>query len=115
MPTPTNSDPLQIDCHAVKARLDAHADQLLLDCRERAEYAVAHIEGARLLPMSGLAQRVSELNKYRTSEVVVYCHHGVRSLRVASWLRQQGFSCVRSMTGGIDAWSLTIDPAVPRY
>ena len=49
------------------------------------------------------------------ADVVVYCHHGVRSLNVANWLRQQGIPNVQSMDGGIDVWSLTVDPSVPRY
>jgi adenylyltransferase/sulfurtransferase len=107
--------PLEIDCQAVKTLLDEGADFLLLDCREPDEHAQARIEAAMLLPMGELAARVGELELYRQRRVVVQCHHGGRSLRVAHWLRQQGFEQAQSMAGGIDAWSQAIDPAVPRY
>lgn len=87
----------------------------LLDCRERDEYDYVHIAGALFIPMSELESRVTELNAYRDREFIVYCHHGVRSLRVASWLAQQGFKSPRSLSGGIDQWSQEIDPSLPRY
>ena len=107
--------PLEIDCRTVKTRLDACDGLVLLDCRERDEYDVVRIAGSRLMPMSEITQRVSELDGEQSSEMVVMCHHGVRSRQVAAWLRQQGFANVRSMTGGIDRWSLEIDPSLPRY
>jgi rhodanese-related sulfurtransferase len=106
---------LEIDCRAVKARLDAGDPIVLLDCRERDEHDFVRLASAKFLPMSELMQRVSELDAYRNSELIVYCHHGGRSLRVAVWLRQQGFANARSMAGGIDQWSQEIDPALPRY
>lgn len=107
--------PLEISCQSVKAKLDSGDGFLLLDCRETDEHAVARIAGARLLPMSEIQSRQDELASDRDREIVVYCHHGGRSLQVARWLRQQGFDKVRSMAGGIDRWSLEIDAAVPRY
>lgn len=107
--------PLEIDCRAVKARLDAGESFLFLDCREPDEYATAYIEGTTLIPMSELAQRVSELDSYRESNIVVHCHHGGRSLRVTNWLRNQGFANTTNMAGGIDEWSQQIDPSIPRY
>ena len=71
--------------------------------------------GVTLLPMSELANRVAELEPHRDGEIVVHCHHGGRSLRVAMWLRNQGFARVSSLAGGIDLWSQQIDPGVPRY
>ena len=65
--------------------------------------------------MSELQDRLGELDAHRGHEVIVYCHHGVRSLRVALWMREQGFARAVSMAGGIDAWSQQIDPSVPRY
>ncbi|MBX3413420.1 MAG: rhodanese [Pirellulales bacterium] len=113
---PTLNDlPMEIDIAAVKAQLDAGNDLLLLDCREADEYATAHIAAARLIPMSELQQRVGELDEYRARPLVVHCHHGGRSLRVAAWLRQQGFAQAQSMAGGIDQWSVEIDRSVPRY
>jgi len=107
--------PLEIDCLATKARLDAGDDLLLLDCREPDEYATAKISQATLVPMSELAARVAELESHKHKPIIVHCHHGGRSLRVAKWLREQGFPHTQSMAGGIDAWSLQIDPDVPRY
>lgn len=106
---------LEIDCPAVKSLIDSGADFLLLDCRESDEHAVARIDGSRLLPMSEIQQRIGELEEFRACDIIVHCHHGGRSLRVAAWLRQQGFPRARSMSGGIDEWSQTIDPSVPRY
>lgn len=107
--------PLEISCQAVKAKFDAGDDFLLVDCREADEYAAARIDAARLLPMSEIERRVRELEAERGRPIVVHCHHGGRSLRVAKWLRQQGFAGAQSMAGGIEAWSLEIDPSVPRY
>jgi adenylyltransferase/sulfurtransferase len=112
---PSNAPPLEISCHAVKAKLDAGESLLLLDCREKDEYAVAKIEAATPLPMSELAARIAELEAYRDRPIVVHCHLGGRSLRVVHWLRAQGFSQAQSMAGGIDSWSETIDRSVPRY
>ena len=105
----------EIDVQSVKRLIDAGDEFLLLDCREQAEHDVARIDAATLLPMSELMVRVGELDPYKSSHVVVHCHHGGRSLQVAQWLQHQGFSRVQNMTGGIDAWSQAVDPSVPRY
>jgi rhodanese-related sulfurtransferase len=107
--------PMEIDCRAVQQKLNDGDDFLLLDCREADEYAVAKIAQAKLVPMSEIVTRLPELQPHRQRLVVVLCHGGVRSLQVAHWLCQQGFSQVQSMAGGIDQWSLEIDPSVPRY
>ncbi len=107
--------PLEIDCLTLKGLLDQSGDWLLLDCREPNEYETARIAEATLLPMSELAERVGELEPHKGRRIVVHCHHGGRSLRVANWLRQQGFEQAQSLAGGIDAWALTVDPSVPRY
>jgi len=107
--------PLEIDCRAVKQELDTGANCLLVDCREADEYAIAHIDKAKLVPMSEIADRLGELESHRDCPIVVHCHLGGRSLRVARWLRDQGFSKAQSMAGGIDQWSQEIDPSVPRY
>jgi len=107
--------PLELDCDAVQQLLAAGENFLFLDCREEDEYATASIQGTSLLPMSQLQERVDELNDSRDTRIVVHCHHGGRSLRVANWLRAQGFDHAQSMAGGIDAWSLKIDPQIPRY
>jgi len=86
----------------------------LLDVREPWEAATCAIDGSRLLPMGDVPTRAhQELDP--DAHIVVYCHHGARSLSVVMWLREQGFSRAQSLAGGIDAWSRTIDPAVPRY
>jgi len=107
--------PLEIDCLAVKAKLNAGSPFLFVDCREPGEYATAHIEGTTLLPMSQLADRVAELESNKRGEIVVHCHHGGRSMRVVNWLRQQGYEHAINMAGGIDQWSQVIDASVPRY
>ncbi len=87
----------------------------LVDCREPDEAAVCTIDGARLVPMSVLSERMGELAGREADRIVVYCHKGGRSYRVAHWLRQQGFANVQSMAGGIDQWALEIEPGMPRY
>jgi rhodanese-related sulfurtransferase len=111
----SNDPPLEISCRSVKEKLDAGEKFLLLDCREADEHAVARIERARLVPMSELANRLVEFDAYRDSEIVIHCHHGGRSERVANWLRGQGFAKARTMVGGIDRWAEEIDQRVPRY
>lgn len=106
---------MEISCGAIQARQLRGDSFFLLDCREQDEWDYCRIEGATLVPMSQLQARVAELDSYRDSEIIVYCHHGVRSLRVAMWLRQQGFENALSMSGGIEEWSLTVDSTVPRY
>ena len=94
---------------------DMNDDFTPLDCREPSEDDAAHIEGSQLIPMREFPGRLAELEALRNSRIVVHCHHGGRSLRVTQWLREQGFPNVQNMTGGIDAWSLQVDPSVPRY
>jgi adenylyltransferase/sulfurtransferase len=106
---------MEIDCQSVKSRLDAREPLLLIDCRERDEYALVHIEEATLIPMSEMQARVGELEPHRDQPIVVHCHHGGRSLRVTAWLRQQGFANVQSLAGGIDRWAEEIDRSLPRY
>jgi rhodanese-related sulfurtransferase len=106
---------LEIDCRTVKQKLDAKADLLLVDCRERDEHETASIPRAVLLPMSEIADRLHELESHRDRPIVVYCHVGGRSLRVTRWLREQGFTQAQNLSGGIDQWSQEIDPSVPRY
>ncbi len=104
---------MEISVEEVKRRLDSGEKLRLLDVREPQEFAIARIEGAELIPMRTIPGAVDQLRS-PDAPLVVYCHHGVRSLNVVLWLREQGIEAV-SMAGGIDAWSLRIDPNVPRY
>lgn len=115
MNAPAPQAELEISCHAVSARLQSGDDFVFIDCREQEEHAVVRIDGANLIPMSEFAQRFTELTPHREQEIVIHCHHGGRSLRVAMWLREQGFPRALSMAGGIDLWAVEIDPALPRY
>jgi len=107
--------PLEIDVSAVKQLRDSGEQFLLLDVRNPDEYATAKIEGATLIPMGELQARLSELEPHKQDHVVVHCHHGGRSMRVTQFLRQQGFSQVQNMDGGIDAWSSQVDSSAPRF
>ena len=86
---------------------------LLLDVREPREAEIAHIDGARLIPLRELPERLAELPGH--AEIVTHCHHGQRSLRAREILVGAGFHNVRSLAGGIDAWSREVDSGVPRY
>ena len=112
---PTPPLPMEIDVAAVKQMLDRDEEFLLVDCREPAEYDFCRIDGAELVPMNETPDRVSEWDQYRDCTIVIYCHLGIRSLQVASWLRMEGFKKCRSMTGGIEAWSQKVDSSIPRY
>ncbi len=113
--TDSSELPVEIDVQAVQALRTANEPFLLLDVREPEEYATARIEGSVLLPMSELQARAKELEPHQQDRIIVQCHHGGRSLRVVSVLRQAGFAKAQNMTGGIDSWSQQIDPTVPRY
>ena len=106
---------MEIDVQAVKAKQDASESFLFLDVREQHEFDYASLPGSTLIPMSEIQERVSELEEHKDREIVVFCHHGGRSMQVMMWLAQQGYSSVKNMTGGIDVWSQVIDPSVPRY
>ena len=86
---------------------------LLLDVREPWEWQTARIEGARHMPMREVPARVGEIERDR--EVIAICHHGGRSQQVAMFLEKNGFAKVHNLVGGVDAWSRTVDPAVPLY
>ncbi|HET9328521.1 MAG TPA: molybdopterin-synthase adenylyltransferase MoeB [Candidatus Eisenbacteria bacterium] len=88
-------------------------DLVLLDVREPQEHAIAHIEGARLMPLGALPARISELDS--SQPIVVFCHHGVRSRMALDFMRRAGFAKIQHLRGGIDAWSRDVDPTVPRY
>jgi rhodanese-related sulfurtransferase len=110
-----DSNSLEVDVQTVKNWQASRQDWVLIDCREPAEHETASIEGAVLMPMSQWQEAVSKLAEYKDKHLVVHCHHGGRSLRVVHWLRANGFPSAQSMAGGIDDWSLEIDPSIPRY
>ncbi len=101
-----------LDVHKMKT---SGTEIFILDVRQQKEWDIARIDGALLIPLDQLPQRFAELESRRDKPIVVHCHHGVRSLRAAAWLRQAGFTQVKSMAGGIDAWSLLVDQTVCRY
>lgn len=107
--------PIEIDVNEVNVLMQSGEDFLLVDVREIDEYQTASIGGAVLIPLSELQTSLPQLEAYRDKRIVVHCHHGGRSLRATLGLRQLGFGGAQNMAGGIDQWSQSIDPQVPRY
>ncbi len=104
----------EITPEEVKAMQGQGAAFTLLDVREPWEFEASHLNGAKLIPMGDLPSRAhQELDP--EDHIVVICHHGIRSMNVTAWLRQQGFEKAQSMRGGIDAWSRQVDEKVPIY
>lgn len=103
----------EITVYELKAKRDAGAPFVLLDIREPEEVALVRLPGSIHIPMGEIPGRLHELDPEK--EIVVYCHHGVRSLRVTHFLLQRDFKRVASLTGGIDAWAVEIEPGMPRY
>ena len=104
---------MEITPAELKARLNGGEKLVLVDVREPWEQEICRIEGARLVPLGALAASLNTLPD--VDEVICYCHHGMRSLDAAAWLRFQGFEKAKSLAGGIERWSLEVDPNVPRY
>jgi rhodanese-related sulfurtransferase len=108
--------PIEASPQDIQRRIDAGESLLLIDVREPEEFAITRIDGATLIPMREIPAALQQLEaKADAATLIVFCHHGVRSLNVAHWLREQGVLACQSMAGGIDAWSALVDPAVPRY
>lgn len=107
------ADDLQIEPQALKAALADGVRPRLIDVRELWEHELCRLDGAELIPLGELPARFQEL--LDRDDVVLYCHHGIRSLDAAAWLRQQGVESARSLAGGIDRWAREIDPGIPRY
>lgn len=107
--------PRQIHPATLAEKLAAGEPVFLLDVREPWEHETARLADSTLVPLGELPNRVSELEVPAGSTVVVYCHHGVRSLSGAAILEMNGFPEAFSLWGGIEAWSQLIDPKVPRY
>jgi rhodanese-related sulfurtransferase len=104
----------EITPEEVKIKLDQGDKITLLDVRELWEFETASIAAAKLISMGDIPSRAhQELDP--EDHIVVICHHGVRSMNVTAWLRQQGFEKAQSMQGGIDAWSRVVDQSIPTY
>ena len=106
-------DDMQISAKEVNERVGRGDKLLLVDVREQWEYDLSKIPGAKLIPLGTLPANLNTL--LDADEVICYCHHGMRSLDAVVWLRQQGVENAKSMAGGIERWSVEVDPQVPRY
>ena len=103
----------EISPQALKQRLDENEAILLLDVREQSEYDIVHLDGALLIPLNTLPHHADNLPADR--EIVVYCHHGQRSLYATAYLHQNGFTDAKNLIGGIDQWAVEIDSTLLRY
>lgn len=97
----------------IQQRLQSGEDLLLVDVREPEEICIAALPDALVCPMSRAAEWIDRLPKEQP--LIIFCHHGIRSMQVAMALTQRGHGNVTNMTGGIDRWSTQVDPGVPRY
>jgi adenylyltransferase/sulfurtransferase len=110
---PTYAGP-EITAEELRREMQEKGPELvLIDVREPHEWEIAHIEGARLIPLGQLPERLGELDGH--AEIVTHCHHGARSMKALQLLKGAGFSRVRSLAGGIDAWAERIEVGMPRY
>jgi len=106
---------VEIDVTDVKARLDRGERVHLLDVREPAELAICRIDGSEHIPMMQLFLGLKMPSASPDEEIVVLCHHGIRSFEAASFLRGRGYKRALSLAGGIDAWAAEVDPKLARY
>ncbi len=104
-----------IDPAELAARLKSPNPPHLLDVRQEDEHQFAALPGSRLVPLDRLADHLDDLADWQGAEVVVYCHHGIRSQHAIALLQRAGFSGLTNLRGGIDRWSVEVDPATPRY
>jgi rhodanese-related sulfurtransferase len=104
---------IEVTPRQVSERMERGDKFLFVDVREKWEHETARIEGAVLIPLREIPANLQQLTGAR--EIVFFCHHGVRSLDAAAWLRSQGVEGAQSMSGGIDRWTTEVDPLVPRY
>jgi rhodanese-related sulfurtransferase len=98
----------------LKSKFEAGDKFRLIDVREPHEHQAARIEGAELRPLGQIMQWAQELPD-KNEEIVLHCHHGMRSDRACQYLASLGFTRLHNLAGGIDEWSARVDPAVPRY
>jgi rhodanese-related sulfurtransferase len=104
---------MEITPREVSASLARGDEILFVDVREKWEHDTSRIEGATLIPLRDVPANLARFEG--AGEIVLFCHHGMRSLDAAAWLRSQGVQAARSMAGGIDRWAVEVDPRVPRY
>ena len=113
---PQNDLPLETAPLELRRRQESGERIELIDVREPAEFQLTRIEGASLIPMNDVPAYLQEIEARAEQATLVFlCHHGIRSLNVVGWLRKQGVASCQSLSGGIDRWSLEVDPSVPRY
>lgn len=115
LPDPTDAIEVSPQSVAAWISLPAAERPRLIDCREADELDLCRIEGQEWIPMQTIPHQLQALAADSERGIVIYCHHGMRSLHAAHFLRGHGLKNAYSMSGGIDAWSREIDPAVPRY
>jgi len=107
---------LELTPQEAKAKLEPAGAAVLIDVREPEEFSLSQIEGARLIPMQSIPAELQQLERLADdTTLLILCHHGVRSLQVASWLRAHGVENCYSIAGGIDRWSREVDTSVSRY
>ncbi|MDB6064247.1 MAG: sulfurtransferase [Pedosphaera sp.] len=106
---------VQLSATELAALLKTAHPPRLLDVRELEEHAFASLPGSTLIPLGEIHQRAAEIESWKQEDIVVYCHHGIRSLHAIGQLRALGFTKLRNLSGGIDAWSAAVDSSVPRY
>ena len=87
----------------------------IIDCREDDEWQICKLPDSQLVPLSRFGEMAPQVFTNTQEHLIIYCHHGMRSLRAAQWLREHGFAHTQSMRGGIDAWADLVDPETPRY
>jgi rhodanese-related sulfurtransferase len=110
------ASPLEVTPQAAKEQLTLRKEVTLIDVREPLEFALARIEGAELVPMGSVPAELQKLEGLADNgDLLILCHHGVRSLQVTMWLRARGIENCFSVAGGIDRWSVEVDASVPRY
>jgi molybdopterin/thiamine biosynthesis adenylyltransferase/rhodanese-related sulfurtransferase len=112
-PEAAHEDDFEISAADLKRWVDEGREVTVLDVRNPEEFQIARIPGAKLIPLHELRDRLGELDTAAT--IVVHCHHGPRSTRAVHLLRQMGYAKAKNLAGGIDAWSLDVDPSVARY
>ena len=110
-----DSSPSSLSPVELAERLRVEPAPHLLDVREVEENQFVALPNSKLIPLRDIPQRMHEIAAWKDEEVVVYCHHGIRSQHAIGWLRQQGFSKLRNLTGGIDRWTSEVDPSLRRY